>query len=305
MLHKDSGKVKMIFVDFEDAESLKNAMLLEKPFRDHPIRCEVAESRAPARPERPPPRRDRKDDRERARPGIKATEFDVDENDADWMAKRFQSSVRTESADDAKSTDSKNERREKSNPFGDAKPRDEAEYERRKAEERAAARAEDRRRDQEEKRRLAVEREEKGAGRGAGKKREESKDLSGDWRENAKPPEPKSRREQRPHREGKDSKDGEGHAGKEKRFPKDKNASGNHQEKRSTNDAPGVADKKAAGDAAGEVSLSFLSRFLMPVRVQKKAPKKEEPKKAAEAAPPPKEKEAFKNPFAVLEEGDD
>ncbi|EKX36454.1 hypothetical protein GUITHDRAFT_165733 [Guillardia theta CCMP2712] len=287
MLHKDSGKVKMIFVDFEDAESLRNAMLLEKPFRDRPIRCEVAESRAPSRPERPPPR-ERKVERDRARPGLKATEFDLDENDADWMTKRFQASVNTQGSDsDAKSSDAKSDRREKSNPFGEAKPRDEAEYERRKAEERAA-RAEERKREQEEKRRLA-ERDEKGAGRGAGKKREEPKDLPGDWRENAKPPEPKPRREQRPPREGKDFKDGEGQGGKEKRFPKDKNTSGNHHEKRNAQDTHSGGDKKAAGEAAAE----------------KRAPKKEEPKKAAEAAAPPKEKESFKNPFALLDEGDD
>ena len=40
--HPDSSRVKMIFVDFENQESLRNALYLNKPFRDKAIRIDVS-----------------------------------------------------------------------------------------------------------------------------------------------------------------------------------------------------------------------------------------------------------------------
>lgn len=93
--HQGTNRVKMIFVDFENKESLKNALHLDKPFRDKVVRVEVAESRAPAR-DGPPRRegpRERRDDRDRDRGGLRGTQFDVDAKEAEWMAQRVQEKV--------------------------------------------------------------------------------------------------------------------------------------------------------------------------------------------------------------------
>ena len=90
----DSNKVKMIFVDFENQESLKNALYLDKPFRDKALRVEVAESRGGAREERPQRSwedRPRRDDRDRG--GIRGKQYDVDTAEAEWMAQRVQEKV--------------------------------------------------------------------------------------------------------------------------------------------------------------------------------------------------------------------
>lgn len=92
--HQDSNRVKMLFVEFEDAESLKNALHLATPFRDKPIRIDVAEPRAERQPAREGVfRRDgpRRDDRDRG--GVRATQFDVDQKEAEWMAQRVQEKV--------------------------------------------------------------------------------------------------------------------------------------------------------------------------------------------------------------------
>jgi len=92
--HQGTNKVKMIFVDFENQESLRNALHLDKPFRDKVVRIDVAESRAPARDG--PPRREgpRRDDRDRG--GLRGTQFDVDSKEAEWMAQRVQEKVSLE-----------------------------------------------------------------------------------------------------------------------------------------------------------------------------------------------------------------
>ena len=41
--HQGTNRVKMIFVDFENKESLKNALHLDKPFRDKVVRVDAAE----------------------------------------------------------------------------------------------------------------------------------------------------------------------------------------------------------------------------------------------------------------------
>ena len=90
----DSNKVKMIFVDFENQESLKNALYLDKPFRDKALRVEVAESRGGAREERPQRSwedRPRRDDRDRG--GMRGKQYDVDTAEAEWMAQRVQEKV--------------------------------------------------------------------------------------------------------------------------------------------------------------------------------------------------------------------
>ena len=35
--HQDTGNVKMMFVDFDDEESLRNCICMDKPFRDRPV----------------------------------------------------------------------------------------------------------------------------------------------------------------------------------------------------------------------------------------------------------------------------
>ena len=91
--HQGTTRIKMIFVDFENQESLKNALYLDRRFRDKVVRVEVAESRAPARDG--PPRRDgpreRRDERDRG--GVRGTQFDVDAKEAEWMAQRVQEKV--------------------------------------------------------------------------------------------------------------------------------------------------------------------------------------------------------------------
>ena len=97
--HQDTNRVRMLFVDFKNAESLRNALHLDKPFRDKPIRIDVAEARAQPARDAPPRARDgnRRDDRDRG--GVRATQFDVDQKEAEWMAQRVQDKVAIE--DDA------------------------------------------------------------------------------------------------------------------------------------------------------------------------------------------------------------
>jgi hypothetical protein len=138
--HKDVNKVKMIFVDFKDATSLRNALCMEKDFRDRPVKVAVAESREPKRPERMNPlgglsaseRRQREREREpkrgeRPERGLRPTAFDKDEEEPEWMAKRVQEAVNLESDANEPASPGKDVKVKKdevkSNPFGNAKPR--------------------------------------------------------------------------------------------------------------------------------------------------------------------------------------
>ena len=86
-----SGSVRTIHVDFENQDSLRNALYLKKPFRDKAIRIDVAVST----PARDGPRRDgpRRDDRDRDRGGLRGTQYDIDAKEAEWMAQRVQEKV--------------------------------------------------------------------------------------------------------------------------------------------------------------------------------------------------------------------
>jgi hypothetical protein len=138
--HKDVEKVKMIFVDFKDAGSLRNALCMEKDFRDRPVKVAVAESRGePKRGDRQnnplgglsaTERRQRERDTtkrsDRPERGLRPTAFDKDEEEAEWMAKRVQEAVKVDSdGNDPESPASIRVKKDenKSNPFGGAKPR--------------------------------------------------------------------------------------------------------------------------------------------------------------------------------------
>ena len=210
VLHRDTGAVKIVFVDFEDAESLRNALHLEASFRDRPVKVEVAESREPKRAgggDRPKAGFHGQGRRDHG--GMQATAYDVDTEDADWMARRVQEKLDLEEAGKeagkeeggggkadggekkAEGAGKSGEGAVKANPFGNAKPRDETEYER-KLEEQRKARAEEKRKEAEEKRRKEAEerREKEGRGPEAGKGR----DGGGDWRSEAKPLEARQRK---------------------------------------------------------------------------------------------------------------
>ena len=53
VLHRDTGNVRSVFIDFMDAESLRNALHLRTSFHERPVKVEIAASREPKRPERP------------------------------------------------------------------------------------------------------------------------------------------------------------------------------------------------------------------------------------------------------------
>jgi len=165
-----SGSVRTIHVDFENQDSLRNALYLKKPFRDKAIRIDVAVST----PARDGPRRDgpRRDDRDRDRGGLRGTQYDIDAKEAEWMAQRVQEKVVIDDAPVAASPKASSSA--PSNPFGNAAPRDEAAYQAKKAAERAA-RAEERKKEPEEKKKSAAEKPDV---------------PSGNWRDNAKPVEP-------------------------------------------------------------------------------------------------------------------
>jgi hypothetical protein len=174
----NSRRVKMIFVDFENQESLKNALYLDKPFRDTVIRIDVAESRGGAARDDRPPRREERPRRmmDRDRPGVKGTAFDVDADQADWMAQRVQEKVVIDDEPGKPAPSPKLASAARTaNPFGDAVARDEAAYQEKKRAERAA-RAEERKKEQEDK--------------------DKKKDAvpAGNWRDEAAPPAPKAGR---------------------------------------------------------------------------------------------------------------
>jgi hypothetical protein len=160
---------------------------MDKPFRERPVRVDVAESRAPpAREQRRPAFGERRD---RDRGGIRATAFEVDDEPADWMKGRAMEKL---SLEDGGGSDGARVKPAATvaggNPFGNAKPRDEAAYEARRKEERER-RAEERRREKEVR------------GEGAKDKPAAAKPASsapgGSWRDSAKPPEPRAPRGER------------------------------------------------------------------------------------------------------------
>jgi hypothetical protein len=196
--NRDTGVVRL-YVDFENADSLRSALHLETSFRDRPVKVEVANTRENKRPDRPKPGSHGPGRREQ-HSGIKPTAYDVDTEDADWMARRVQEKLDLEEGGKEDGEGKKQDVGEKkadgggeakSNPFGNAKPRDETEYQR-KMEEQRKARAEEKRKEAEEKRRQEAEarKEKEGRAAEAGKGR----DGGGDWRSDAKPLEPRQRK---------------------------------------------------------------------------------------------------------------
>ena len=330
VLHRDTGNVRSVFIDFMDAESLRNALHLRTSFHERPVKVEIAASREPKRPERPErPERPRSGFQggHGAHGGIKATAYDVDTVDAEWMAKRVQEKLDLEEASKkeggvrkqepekkAESGSKSGESGTKSNPFGNAKPRDETEYEKKRAEEKRKELEEIQRREAE-----AKDKEGRSADASKGRRGREGAaggaSGAGDWRNDAKPLDQRQRkpdagRGARPggkdgfkdrgqgsegFKDGPGARDGKDWAGRE--------STGGQPQGREVRYVREGKGRDTAGGADGE-GKKVEGKSEVASGAAEVAKKKPEAKK--EAPPPPsQEKKAPVNRFDLLGEEDD
>jgi hypothetical protein len=292
--------------------------VLQEPFRDRPLKVDIAEPKKNDRPDRPErPRAGFQGGARREPPGLKATAYDVDTEEPDWMARRVHEKLDLDAAaaagpapGEAAQGGGAREGGERvvaraggegrANPFGNAKPRDESEYER-KLEAQRKARAEEQRRAAEEKRRREADAgREKEGGAGRPKDAGRAGDGAGDWRNDAKPLDPRPPRKPdsaRPDSGKPDAARGPPRQGGKEGSKRWEGKGGDSGDGKRPNEwGTAAADKKA--DAAPAVS----SKKVDAVAADKKKaePRKEQQPQTAAAA----DKKQPANMFDLLGEDD-